>query len=988
MKKWVLLLAGISSGASFFAQTKEIIQASDKAQRVFDQQIAPKKRAVDPLFFVNPFIGTGGHGHTFPGPVLPFGMVQVGPDTRYEGWDGCGGYHYSDSIIYGFSQTHLSGTGIPDYADILVVPQQDKLNTILGYKEPNGFGAKFSHDKEIATPGFYSVHLENGIDVSLTATARCSMHRYRFSGSGKKYLVIDMGYRDKVLEADIQVTSPTAFSGKRISAAWAVHQHVYFSAELSLPAKSKIIREKSGKYLLVLEFPKTTKEVVLKMGISGTGVAGATGNLKAEITDFDFELVQRKAANAWREALGKITFAGADQTALTNFYTALYHTYIHPSLWSDVDGKYRDFNDQIQQGKRANYSVFSLWDTYRGANPLYTIIQPERAKDFIASFQDQYRCTGQLPMWTLSNNETYCMIGYHNASIIADAYLKGIELEDPEELLKAMVATSRYNQFGKPLYDKYGFIPANLEAESVSKTLEYAYDDWCIAQMARKVGNSKVAAEYELRAANWMNLIHPESHFFQARKGGMFLPFFVPNEVNHHYTEANAWQYSMAAPQHITSLIDMHGGKQAFEGFLDSLFFGSSQMSGRVQSDITGLIGQYAHGNEPSHHIAYLYNYAGTPWKTQELVDRILHEMYTNNPDGLSGNEDCGQMSAWYVLSAMGFYPVAPGSPTYALGRPLANYCKIDAGAVPFEIRTVNNSDANKYIQSISWNGEPYQKLYITHEMLVQGGLLELTMGDKPNESLATYQLDLTETVPANFVPVPYFVTKKTVFESEIEVNLDKLFFEKGAIYYSFDSLHFEPFNPVDGKNLVLRESGKVYAKVVRANGEESKVVSCFFQKFIRTCELTLETPYANQYPGVGPQTLVDGQRGTDEYRGTEWQGFNNTDVKGVITFFNPRTVNRVKVSYLADTHAWIFPPKGLIVETSMDGVTYKKAGRIALDPLKKDIAKSNRELVLELVPTECKYIRFTIENYGAIPDWHLSPGSPTWLFLDEIMVE
>lgn len=979
----VLTLVGITANA----QSKELLKASDKAQRVFDGK-PTNLQISDPLIYVNPFIGTGGHGHTFPGPVTPFGMVQVGPDTRYEGWDGCGGYHYSDSMIYGFSQTHLSGTGVPDYADLLVVPQEGKLNLIPGYKSPKGFGSKFSHNNEVASPGYYSVKLNNGIEVSLTATDRTAMHRYKFSGTGKKYLVLDMTYRDKVLSAAVKAQSSTSFAGHRHSAAWANHQHLFFYGETSIPAKIKTVKDKKGGLFLVMEFPKTTKEVTLKIALSGVSEDGAKANMTQENSGFDFELVLGRTKSKWRNTLQKISIQTSDKEVLTNYYTALYHTYVHPSLWSDVDGKFRDFKNEIQQGTRANYSVFSLWDTYRGANPLYTILEPEKTKDFIASFYDQYRCTGQLPMWTLSNNETYCMIGYHHASIIADAYLKGIELDNPEALLDAMVATSKYNQFGKLAYQQYGFIPGNLEAESVSRTLEYAYDDWCIAEMAKKLGKKDIEQEYRLRSASWVNVMHPETHFFQARKGGMFLPFFVPNEVNHHYTEANAWQYSMAAPHHVASMMDLHGGKQSFERFLDSLFYGSSQMTGRVQSDITGLIGQYAHGNEPSHHISYLYNYAGTPWKTQELVDRILKEMYRNDPDGLSGNEDCGQMSAWYVLSAIGFYPVSPGSPTYAIGRPMVDACSIKAGNVPFEIKTINNSTENKYIQQITWNGELYQKLFITHEMIVSGGVLVITMGDKPNRTLANYQVDLVETIPTNFVPVPYFITTKTVFSDEIEVNLDKLFFEKGEIHYSLDGKKFELFNPIEGRNLVLRESATVYAKVVREDGSQSKVVSCIYQKFVKTMDLKLETSYANQYPGSGPQTLVDGQFGTDEYRGTEWQGYNNTDVKGVLELNEQRTINRVKCTYLIDTRTWIFPPKSITVECSTDGITYKKVGKQVIAPLKQDLDKVVREVVIETVPTEAKYIRFVIENYGEIPAWHLSPGSPSWMFLDEIVVE
>lgn len=973
-----------------FSQIQELKNNSDAARdQVFSSKLTNSRP--NPSQYVNTFIGTGGHGHTFPGPVLPFGMVQVGPDTRYEGWDGCGGYHYSDSVIYGFSHTHLSGTGIPDYADVLLVPQQGKLNTVPGYKKAGGFGSKFQHSKENALPGYYHVELENGITADLTATLRCALHRYQFSNpKGKRYILIDLGYRDRVLEVSATKTAPNSVSGKRVSEAWATNQHLYFNLETSIPfTKTKWIQdEKTGTYLFVMEFPDGVKEISVRVGISGTSEDGAASNLKSELNSFDFDVVRAKAVGAWDLELSKIRVESKQKEVLTNFYTALYHTYVHPSLWSDVDGKYRDFKNQIQESSTSMYSVFSLWDTYRGANPLYTITQTQKVSDFVNSFYQQYKNTGLLPVWTLSNNETNCMIGYHSVSVITDAYLKGIPLENPEGLLEAMIASSTADQWGKKQYEEIGFISANTQAESVSKTLEYAYDDWCISKFAEKLGKTEIAKKYQIRSANWMNLMHPETRFFQPRKDGIFLPFFKPNEVNHHFTEANGWQYSLAAPHHMQALIDMHGGNEGMVNFLDSMFLGSSSMSGREQADITGLIGQYAHGNEPSHHMAYSYNYCGAPEKTQILIDSILKTFYTNNPDGLSGNEDCGQMSAWYVLSSMGFYPVSPGSPTYAIGRPLMDKVVIRGEKNDFEIRALNNSSENKFVQSISWNGTAYQKLFINHDMIKGGGILEISMGPKPNKQVANYELDLRNEINPGFVPVPFFTATHTMFETTMELGIDVLFFEKGKVYYSFDGVKYQPFYKQGGKNIQLNETTNVYAKVVREDGSESKVIKTLFTKYVRDKKITLSTEYANQYSGGGAQALVDGQKGTEEYRGTEWQGTFGKDIQGVIELNETKEVSMIQFSYLQDQKSWIFPPKSVTIEISTDGVNYRKLGKVQGVLVKEGETLKIGEIDYEIAPTSCKFIRFSVENYGPCPDWHLGVGNPTWLFLDEITVK
>jgi len=1000
------LLVIVSIGAS--AQVQELRDAQDKRREAFknrgggqlDKASETRKKVpvTDPLEYVNPFIGTGGHGHTFPGPVVPFGMVQVGPDTRYEGWDGCSGYHYSDSMIYGFSHTHLSGTGIPDYSDLLIVPQVGKAKTEGKFKNPKGYGASFSHSEEEATAGFYKVKLKDpNVDVRLTATMRCALHEYTFNtAKGKKFLVLDLGYRDKVIDAGATTKNNNEVSGFRISKAWADNQHFYFNLQTNIPfSKAKWVLDKEkGTYVMVLEFPANTRQVLVRVGISGTDEAGAANNLKAEIASWNFDNVLKDAQALWSSELSAVQAFSTDKTILTNFYTGLYHAYVHPSLWSDVDGRYRDYNNVIQAGTTDMYSVFSLWDTYRGANPLYTILQPERVSDFVESFYQQYRNRGTLPVWTLSNNETYCMIGYHAASVISDAAMKGIDLKHMDELLGAMTATSNYDHFGIRQYVANGFISAGDEAESVSKTLEYAYDDWCIAQFAKKTGNDSIAAVYTKRAASWMNLYNPESGFFQARSGGMWLPNFLPNEVNHHFTEANAWQYSLAAPHHIASLIQLKGPEKKMERFLDSLFLSSSSMSGREQADITGLIGQYAHGNEPSHHMAYLYNYCGAPHKTQELLDKVMRNYYRTTPDGLSGNEDCGQMSAWYVMSALGFYPVSPGSPTYAIGRPMIDRCSIKAGEKAFTIVAQDNSPENKYIQSIKWNGEKYKKLYITHEMITSGGSLILEMGPKPNRELSKYETDLNDKVSPDFIAAPSFLANSQVFgDAGISVNIEKLPVESGVIVYTTDGEEPDYKSPVFDKSLTFYSSLTLKARIYRESegGKISygPVVSTNFVHFTQDKTIALETAYANQYAGGSTDALIDGQKGGNDYRSDGWQGFEGKDVVAVITLDEAKEIQSVTASFLQDTKSWIFHPKALTVEVSTDGVNYKKIGT------KESTEVSDRQegtipgsLGFDFGPLTAKYVRVTVKNYGLCPDWHLGAGGKTWIFLDEISVE
>ncbi|MBX5479079.1 MAG: GH92 family glycosyl hydrolase [Pyrinomonas methylaliphatogenes] len=715
------------------------------------QSALAQRRTAKLVDYVNPFIGTGGHGHTYPGAVLPFGMVQLSPDTRVTGWDSCSGYHYSDDVIYGFSHTHLSGTGVPDYNDILFAPTVGEayLEPKTGEDAMRGYASHFSHRNEVARPGYYAVLLDDEkIKVELTATMRVGLHRYTFPDTDRANIIVDLRHRDKVLDSMLRVVGPARIEGYRRSQSWARDQIVYFVAEFSKPFKEfgialdgRILagaREARGADVRAFfRFDARHDEPILvRVAISAVDLDGARRNLAAELNHWDFERVRRDAERAWERELSRIIVRGGTREQLIDFYTAMYHLMLAPNVFMDVDGRYRGRDFKIHTARDyTHYTVFSLWDTFRAAHPLFTIIDQKRTRDFIRTFLAQYEQVGRLPVWELAANETDTMIGYHAVSVIADAAVKGIAGFDWEEAFEAMKQSAERDARGLAAYRQRGYVAIEDDRESVSKTLEYAYDDWCIAQMARLLGRDDDHRRYLERARYYRNLFDRETGFMRPRKrDGSWLTPFDPREVSAHYTEANAWQYTFFVPQDIGGLIELMGGPERFELKLDELFTTESKLTGRELPDITGLIGQYAHGNEPSHHIAYLYDYVGRPWKAQARVHQIMTELYKPTPDGLSGNEDCGQMSAWYIFSAAGFYPVTPGSKTYAIGSPLFEEVTFNLeNGRRFTIRARNVSARRIYIRSATLNGRPYSRPFITHDDLMRGGTLVLTMSDRPS---------------------------------------------------------------------------------------------------------------------------------------------------------------------------------------------------------------------------------------------------------------
>ncbi|MFM7230500.1 MAG: GH92 family glycosyl hydrolase, partial [bacterium] len=620
--------------------------------------------ARDPLRFVNPFVGTGGHGHTFPGATVPFGLVQLSPDTRLDGWDGCSGYHHDDTRVWGFSHTHLSGTGVSDYGDVLFLPGvgTPHWRRSYGREHGDGDGARFEKRTERASPGYYAVTLaDSRVAVELTATARTGWHRYAFPPSDSAYVLVDLESRDEVVASHLRVVDAFTIEGERRSRGWARDQRVFFVARFSRPFRAVVAErgrvvpgavEGSGtdvRAALRFDLPRGGT-VVARVGLSGVDVAGARAALAAEADGRTFDGVWAAARAEWRRALSRIEVVGGTPAQDSTFMTALYHTLLQPNAWSDVDGRYRGRDGEVHRAEGwTPYTVFSLWDTFRAAHPLYTLLEPERTRDFIATFLAQYRQGGRLPVWELAGNETDCMIGYHSVSVIADAWAKGIRGFDSTLALEAMVASADDDRRGLAEYRRRGYVPGEHESEGVSKTLEYAYDDWCIAAFAESLGVTGVRDRMTLRAQGWRHLLDPATGLMRPRIGGRFKTPFDPTEVDFHFTEANSWQYGFFVPHDVSGHMAALGGRDRYATLLDSLFGAAPRTTGRTQADITGLIGQYAHGNEPSHHIAYLYDYVGQPWKTQAMVHRILDSLYTTGHDGLAGNEDCGQMSAWYV---------------------------------------------------------------------------------------------------------------------------------------------------------------------------------------------------------------------------------------------------------------------------------------------------------------------------------------------------
>jgi predicted alpha-1,2-mannosidase len=919
-------------------------------------------QAQDYAKHVNPFIGTGGHGHTFPGATVPYGMVQLSPDTRIDGsWDGCGGYHYSDNLIYGFSHTHLNGTGVSDYGDIMLMPTMGEPSF-----DNKVYSSTFSHANEKASAGFYSVKLDkHNIDVRLTTSTRVGFHEYTFNKAGQANIILDLRHRDKLLEGRVNIIDDKTIEVLRRSDAWATNQYVYARIEFNVPMKnSKGIKNSNDLDLqtLALSFSKQVKKgekILVKVSLSPTSYEGAKLN-SSEIKHWDFEKVHKDAIALWNKELSKIEVTSNDKDKLAIFYTALYHTMMQPNIAQDLDGKYRGRDNKIHIAEGFDYyTVFSLWDTFRAAHPLYTLIDKKRTADYINTFIKQYEQGGRLPVWELASNETDCMIGYHSVSVIADAMVKGIEGFDYEKAYEASKHSAMLDHLGLDAYKKQGFISIDDEHESVSKTLEYAYDDWCIAQMAQLLNKKEDYQYFMERSQYWKNLFNWDNKFIQPKKNGGWDKPFDPKEVNNNFTEANAWQYTFFVPQDIHGMIEAYGGEEKFEAKLDEMFNSVSETSGRHQVDITGLIGQYAHGNEPSHHVAYLYNYVGKPEKTKEKVHYILDNFYTNTPDGLIGNEDCGQMSAWYVLSAMGIYSVTPGQPFFQTVKPY------------FETIKVNFEDKRTFIINEKTN------LIKLEEIAV-----------KDYHFRESYEGKIENSFVANIIPVPVIQAKSKAFKDKLKIEL-KSQNPKDEIFYIFKKAHLgKPIWIKYEGSIEISETSTIEA-YVKTNEGQSKTVSAQFFKKPNNYTINIKSVYNPQYHAGGADGLLDGIYGSGNWRKGDWQGYQTHDFEAVVDLQTKKNIQEISANFLQDTRAWIVMPTEVSFYVSDDNISFQKVATIANTVPANDYEVQTKKLT-EKLNASGRYVKVIAKNFGKLPEWH--QGFPfdgeAFIFIDEIEVK
>ena len=936
---------------------------------------------------MNPFVGTALHGHTFPGACYPFGMMQLSPDTRLTGWDGCSGYHYDDTVIYGFTHTHLSGTGCLDWGDILLMPVSKLVRDKDCPAECIGkYSSSFSHKNEKAMAGYYSVLLNNGnIKAELTVGERAGMHRYTYTQKDSCMIVLDLRHRDEVLGSEITFVSDTEVSGYRRSKAWAKDQVVYFDIRFSksvvsqkLYHEDKLIEFKkdySGKNIKAVFSFKHGDKILVKVGISGVSAANAALNLTSEIPAWDFEGLQHKTEAMWNDYLNKIQVSSKDKALMTTFYTALYHTAIHPSLYTDANGEYlgRDLKKHVAKGYNV-YTVFSLWDTYRAEHPLMTLIKPSLDLQFIQTFLRQYEQSGNLPIWELSANETNTMIGYHSVPVLVDAYMKGIRGFDEKEALKAMEHSADAGWRGLRSFRHYGYIPSDKERESVSKTLEYAYDDWCIAQFAKAIGSKEDYAEYMLLAENYKNLFDPTTGFMRAKSNGAWYKPFDPRQVDFNYTEANAWQYTFNPPDDINGLIKLYRTKEKMAIKLDSLFHVSSKTTGREQADITGMIGQYAQGNEPSHHMAFLFNYLGQPWKTAEYV-RQIEKMYSSGPDGLCGNEDCGQMSAWYVMAAMGLYQVCPGDNQFVITTPLFDTVKINfENGRSFSIISNFTKPTAKYINAAKLDGADHRQSFIRYEDLTKGGMLNLTVGDEYTSDWGT-----GDNVPKdslgynNVVPEPYFENGNFTFSDSVEVALKGYTSHDTIRYTIFDSVH-ESLPRLYTGPFYLCNSGCVMTWLTRDGMGSMENSGCYI-KIPKGRKIRLVSQPDNPYTVGGGGTLIDYQHGSTDFSTGKWLGFQGKDFEAVVDLGKIQIIKKIGAVFLQDAGSWIMMPRYVDISVSTDSINYQPVIHQVNKQPDNNYTPVTQAFGSEIAPQSARYVKVFAKSYGKLPNWHEGAG-------------
>ncbi|GJM62447.1 GH92 family glycosyl hydrolase [Persicobacter diffluens] len=1007
---------GNKAGLKFLAASFLLLQfCSPKGQ-----QSLPEAPAL--VSKVNPMIGTGGHGHTFPGATTPHGMVQLSPDTGNEGWDWSSGYHISDSSIMGFSHTHLSGTGGGDYGDILLMPFTGVNHWEAGSKKKPeaGYRSAFSHEEEFAQPGFYSVKLQqHNIDVALTATPRTGFHQYTFNGEENPKVILDLvhGIGDNIRELELTITGDHEVSGLRRSQGWARDQYVYFVLQFSQPIRTALLNDgqnvsseikslKGQNIKAIFEFEKSDDPLLAKVALSAVSVDGARRNMEAENNGWDWGAVKNQAQALWEKELQKATVKGGTEDEQSIFYTAAYHTMIHPNIYMDVDHQYRGMDQKIHTAEGFDYyTLFSLWDTFRAAHPWYSIVEPSRNVDFINTLLAKYKESGELAVWELASNETGTMIGYHAVPVIADAIIKGTKGFDYELAFEAMKNSATTRDRGIDHLMDLGFIPYDWESNSVSKLVEYAFDDWCIAESAKILGKTADYEAFSKRALNYRKLFDASTGFFRGRSAsGVWVKDFDPMTIttlgSGEYTEGNAWHYTFFAPQDVNGLMELYGGPGAFAQKIDDMWEQEAVNDNEHASDVTGLIGQYAHGNEPSHHVAYLYNYAGQAQKTQKWVRHIMETQYANLPDGLSGNEDCGQMSAWYTLSAMGMYSVNPASGIYLIGSPVFNeiQLKLENGQT-FTVKAENNSPENIYIQSAKLNGENYHKAFIHHADIMAGGTLEFVMGAQPSDwgNVQLPEADVEkafgkELYSEDQLFMPYTASDQRIFTDDLKVELGSIKPE-AKIYYTLDGS--SPTTASSLYQLPIHLTNSAQLQAISVLGEEvSPVFKTDFNRAIYHIEgkqypilkLTHE-PDSKAY-NPGKWALLDGVSASANLRDGKWSGFSDGhDLEAVIDLGTEQHIAKVSTGFLRNTSSWVFLPVKYEVFYSEDGKKWQSAG-FQENAVPDDHQTIRRFQFAVEVGQTIRYLKVVATTMGDLPEWHPGFGNASWMFADEIVIE
>ncbi len=976
------------------------------------------------LTYVDPMIGTDGHGHTFPGATIPFGMVQLSPSNGWKAWDWCSGYHYSDSIIKGFAHTHISGAGLSGLGDILVMPTLGKLNTNPGTEEnpDEGYRSRFSHDREQASAGYYSVMLDDyEIHVELTTSKRVGFHKYTFNKEGDAHIIIDPTHRlmESLIGSEVEIVSGSEIRGYKHCDGEAGKRKVYFYANFSKPfveaglalndslVEDKKLTDRDTRAWVKYNVGKGD-QLEVKVALSFVSYEGALKNLKAEGETTNFTSALADAKNRWEEQISKIKIKGSSEQKRT-FYTAMYHSFISPNLISDVDGNYI-IEGEKYYSSHDHYSNFSTWDSYRSLHPLLTILEHEKTADFVNSLSSRYSVSKVgLPVWELLGHDNACMIGYSTTSPMADAILKNVPGIDVDAAYEAMRAAAHsldkhspnYDLNGMAYYVELGYIPGEVGC-AVSKTTEQNYYDWAIGKVAEKIGRQEDAEMFDQRSKSFLHLYNPEKQYLWPKMlNGNWQEMSLDkwDELITNYVSGNIWAYSAYTPHYMAGIINKMGGRDKYEAWLDEIIADTTEVEGGMHVDISGFIGKYGHGDEPGHQIPYLYNYVGAPHKTQKLVRQVADLFYSDQPDGLVNNEDLGQMSSWYVFSTLGFYPVCPGNLQYAIGSPHYKEASIatETGNT-FTIKAPKTSAKNIYVQSVKLNGEEYNLPFITHNDIMNGGLLEFEMGPEPSgwgsEEEYVRQLsgnDLTTVTAKSNVEIvynPYEEVERNGFYRERIIEL-KCNSPETQIRYTLDGSSPDENSTLYREPIVLTKDAKLKARAFSNDGRISMVFAKkYFKSLLNDEGLKFKYSLKNAPQHYGDEDgslLFDGFIGSTNHNDQRWCGFNEKQFDLTIDFGRMLQFSNLTLGYLTDTKVWIFPPAEILVYSSKDGKDFKLLKSVKPLQPAEDLEFTNKEKI-EFSKEKAQFIKLVTKN-PVLPDWHFGNGRLGWVFIDEVLI-